>query len=335
MVQKSQPPMEIVRLAQDLGLGVKSDPYFSIIEYCVKSVRQFISQHQGIDSLTGLLDCIANKADTLLIEIHADSDLVSVTSEYCGRDEVAFANLQNELAGETYGITYRLMHPQDGELQYVSIIDCRSSKAFRSYFTKWHEIAHLLTLTDQGRLVFRRTHPTVGQVSPEESLMDAIAGRIGFFDEIFHRFIISEISFFEIERLRTLLCPEASKQASIINFSKYWPSSCIRLEVGEGLKREQERSRHQGLFEFMDPPTPVLRSLRVAANERARANREFPLFANMRIPEESVIFRSFHDSVEYSEAYENLSWWEGLEDKPIRVQTRKSSDGLDVIITPA
>jgi len=68
--------------------------------------------------------------------------------------EVGFVDLVNELSEDVFGITIRRHKQQLFECPFVSIIDCRGSMVSARYFTKWHQIAHLLTLTDQLRLVF-------------------------------------------------------------------------------------------------------------------------------------------------------------------------------------
>src|SRR5438876_1078966 len=101
---------------------------------------------------------------------------MDLRSEYVSRDELGFAQIVEELSSPTvYAITLKLRSPRaaKGEHPYVSVIDCRGIKAWKAYYSKWHELAHLLTLTSQTRIAFRRTHGAV--VNPEEQLMEVIA----------------------------------------------------------------------------------------------------------------------------------------------------------------
>ena len=68
------------------------------------------------------------------------------------RGEKIFATLEQELSEDVFAITYRRNNGEYWEREFVSVIDSRGSKASRVYFTKWHELAHLLTLIDQLRL---------------------------------------------------------------------------------------------------------------------------------------------------------------------------------------
>jgi hypothetical protein len=273
MPHRKQTPLEIVTLAKDLGIKVKTDPFTEIIEFCEKKLVSIISEMDECESLSDLLDWVTNKANTKFIEIHNNNDVKNTANEYISRQEKAFANLENELSGEVYGITYRLQNPEEWENLHVSIIDCRDSKAARAYFTKWHEIAHLLTLTEQTRLIFRRTHSSLNGGIPEERLMDAIAGKLGFCGNIFHTHINGEISFEEVERLRQLLCSDASQQASLINFVKNWSSACIHLTIGLGFNKDEQAKSNQMTFDFFDAPEEVLRAIRVSPNEIARKQK--------------------------------------------------------------
>ncbi|MDQ3749450.1 MAG: hypothetical protein M3367_10650 [Acidobacteriota bacterium] len=329
-----QIPLEIVTLAKDLGIRTKTDHFAAIVNFCEKKVAIMLSEMGECESLTDFLELISNKANTKFIEIHSIDNLRNTANEYIQRREKAFANLENELSGEVYGITYRLQNPEDWENQHVSIIDCRDySKAARSYFTKWHEIAHLLTLTDQTRLIFRRTHASLNGGIPEERLMDVIAGKLGFYGGIFHKHINNEISFEEIERLRLSLCNEASKQASLINFVKNWSLPCIHLTIDMGLNKNEEAGLNQKTFDFVDAPEMTLRAIRVEPNDVARKEK-FLLFNNMRVPDNSVIQNVYKGDVEYAEAIEDLFWWNEHRGFPIKVKVRKIGDSVDALIIP-
>lgn len=334
MPTKKQSSLEIVTLAKDLGIKVKNDPFTEIIEFCETKIAKIISEMDECESLTDLLDWVTHKANTKFIEIHNADDLKNTATEYIQRREKAFANLENELSGEVYGITYRLQNPEEWENQYVSIIDCRDSKLARAYFTKWHEIAHLLTLTEQTRFVFRRTHSSLDGGVPEERLMDAIAGKLGFCGSIFHKYIENEISFEEIERLRKLLCNEASQQASLINFVKNWSSPCIHLTIGLGLNKDEEAKSNQLTFDFFEGPEEVLRAIKTSPNDKAR-QAKFLLFENMRVPETSIIQEVFRNNMEYAEAIEDLSSWNGrIKETPVKVKVRRLGDSMDALIIP-
>lgn len=333
MSQKKEIPFQIFKLANDLHLKADNDPVGAIFNHCDRQIESFLSDLEECNSLTDMLDWVAAKVGTTIKIVRNDADLRSVQEEFVNKGEKGFAKLDKDLAMEVFGITYRRQNALAWEPAFVSVIDCRGEKAARSYFTKWHEIAHLLTLTQQLRLVFRRTHNSIGGEDPEERLMDRIAGRFGFYAPVFHRIVRSGISFAEIERLRLELCPEASSQAAIINFTKNWPTPCILIKAEMGFNNREKLLMKQAAFDFLEQPQPVIRAVRATPNEKGR-EIGFHLFENMRVPEESIISLAYQNGDAPNEAVEDMSWWAGQTARPIKVETRLVAGAVEALIVP-
>jgi hypothetical protein len=203
---------QIWTLAADLGLPTAEKPSRTILDFVTRRIRK-IAKKFSCTSLSELLNATAGEVSTAFEEIHSDDDLRQIRLKYVSKGETAFANLEGELSGsKDYAITVRRMHQEAWEPQFVSLIDCRFDKAYRSYFSKWHELAHLLTLTPQMRLVFRRTHSSSAVHDPEERLMDAIASELGFFREFLPDDVGEDVSFEMIVRIRQECCPAASRR---------------------------------------------------------------------------------------------------------------------------
>lgn len=332
MARNNEIPYQIFKLAKDLKLRPGNDPVKAIFDHCESQIKNFLADMDECASLSEMLDWVASKLGTTFRIIRNDTGLSAVKEEFLGEGEKCFANLSKDLSPTVFGITYRRLNAQPWAPKFVSVIDCRGDKAARSYFTKWHEIAHLLTLTQQLRLVFRRTHNSISGEDPEERLMDRIAGRFGFYSPVFHKLVQSRVSFFEIERLRSELCPESSSQAAIINFVKYWPSPCIFVKAEMEFNNREKRQLAQGSFDFLDQPQPVLRATWATANEKAQ-EIGFRLFENMRVPETSVIVRT-HQNGGSNEAVEDMCWWAGRPAQPIRVEARLVGGAVEALITP-
>jgi hypothetical protein len=333
MPRKRTTPPQILKLADDLGLKRGSDAEADILSYCEKQILECIEGFDRCDSLEDLLTLVANKRGTRFEIINDESDLRRIKTEFLEKGELAFAKLETDLCDSTYGITYRLQNRQYWEQPFVSLIDCRDAKAARSYFTKWHEVAHLLTLTSQARLSFRRTHPaTDAPPDHEERLMDAIAGRFGYYAPIFHRFVEGDISFIAIEILRSKLCPESSQQAATINFVKYWPKPCLHLFAELSLNKRETDSLEQGSFGFLDQPQKALRIVKVVPNDAAIARRP-PLFKYMRVPEGSVIQRA-HRLQGYFEGVESLRSWTEKDDGDVLIKAKFSGDSVEALVIP-
>jgi hypothetical protein len=334
--QKLQQTPSIWKLASDLGLRPKTDPLAAIVKLCVDKVSTFLSEFQ-CTTLSELLNAAAAKLDTLFIEIRSDGDLLAVKRRFLNRREIAFVDLEDQFGPDVFAITFRLICPAKGDRQFVSIIDCRGEKAWRSYFSKWHEIAHLLTLTPQLRFKFCRTHSIADQKDPEEAAMDVIAGAVGFLPEMVRYGARGEISFEKIEALRSELCADSSLQASLIGFTKAWSKAAVLIQAGLGLRRHELMAASQGSFGFRDEPGQVLRAVGVTFNDAARENG-LVVHRNMRIPLESVIHKVFSYQGSFLVADENLAWWQassgpGLPERAVFVQARRFGNEVYALIS--
>lgn len=328
---------QIWRLASDLGLKPKSDPLTAVVEYCLSRVKSIL---RGITyrTLSEALSIVATMLDTEFVDIHDDEELRRVKQEFLRKGETGFARLAEDLGPQVYAITYKRIARRKWERKFISVIDCRGEKRWRAYFSKWHEIAHLLTLTRQMRLKFCRTHVEADHKDPEEALMDVVAGTIGFFPELVAEYANGEPSFDKIRTLRDELCPNASFQASLIGFVQCWPSPCLLIQAGLGLRKVEKKELAQQSFGFKENPVPVLRALHVTSSQSAR-DSGLIIFRNMRVPKRSVIYRVAADGAGYLEAEENFSWWEAsngtrLPEQKVLVKAKSSWDGVQALIIP-
>src|SRR5260370_9679920 len=200
MASKLSHNLTIRTLAADLGLRPSEAPVSEIIRYCHNQVKQFLADLPSCCSNPAeLLELVANKLRTEFREVHSDQGLESVRKEFLDKKEAGFITLHKELDGHVLGITLKRLNPKPWDLSYVSVIDCRGENLRRAYFTKWHELVHLLFLTDQSRLVFRRTHTAEQRKSPEEALVDVVAGTLAFYADLGRPYAKEAISFEPIE----------------------------------------------------------------------------------------------------------------------------------------
>jgi hypothetical protein len=329
---------KIRALASDLGVKPSDDPIREIVRFCQRRVRRFLRDFPECPTLSQLLEICASKLGTKFEEIHSDNGLQEVRSRYLRQGERAFASLHDELSTNVLGITFKRLSRKAWELPYVSVVDCREEKRFRSYYTKWHELGHLLILTDQMRLAFCRTHIGTDDKDPEEALVEIIAGAFGFLPDLVLPLATGEPSFERIEDIRVKLCPEASWQSALIGIVKAWPTPCMLLLAKMGLKRGERRALAQGAFGFQESPKEALRAVQVTPNEAAR-KENFVIFPNMRVPERSLINRVFTREAADDKALEDLSWWESsdgsrLSSCGIFVQVQKTREGVFALVTP-
>lgn len=329
---------KVRKMIKDLGLKLGADPILTLLTYCRRRVRAFLENHPYA-TLTDILGIVAGKMGTIFIEIHNDEELASIKHEYLSKGEISFARLEKELGSDVYGITFRRMSRERWEREFVSIIDCRGEKGPKSYFTKWHELAHLLTIPSQLELKFYRSDVGASPKDPVEALMDIIAGTLGFSGEIVAGHAEGGISFEKIQGLREKLCREASFTASLIGFVQGWPTPCLLVEASLGMKKRERDELAQGRFDFNQPPQPVLRALKITSSEAAR-RRGLRIHQNMRVPESSVIYRVFYTNADYLEDLEDLSSWESsdgstLPDYRVIVKAKKFWGKVYALIVPS
>jgi len=329
---------QIWTLAVDLGLSSTDPPTRSILDFVSKRIRR-IAKKFRCTNLRELLEATAGEVETVFEEVHSDDDLRRIQFKYVSKGETAFANLENELRRpDDYAITIRRMHRETWERQFVSVIDHRGDKVFRSYFSKWHELAHLLTLTPQMRLVFRRTHAPSAIQDPEEMLMDVIASDVGFFRDFLPGDANGDVSFGMIERIREECCPDASRQAATIGIVKALPQPSILIEARMALRKSEAAQASQMALDIgAANPTPALRAVHVTVNAAAR-EAGLNLHRNWRVPEESVISRVFQTGG-YAEAEEDLGWWatssgSRLDGCPVTVKAKKTWDSVVALLIP-
>ena len=329
---------QIWTLAADLGFPTSEKPSRAILDFVIRRIRK-IAKKFSCACLNELLNATAAEVSTVFEEIHSDDDLRQIRLKYLNKGETGFANLEDELSGsQDYAITIRRMHREEWEPQFVSVIDCRSDKVFRSYFSKWHELAHLLTLTPQMRLVFRRTHSSSAVQDPEERLMDVIAGELGFFREFLPDDVGDDVSFDMIERIRQECCPAASRQAAMIGIVRALPQPCILVQAELALRKSEAARAMQMVMDVgLDDPSPALRAVYVTVNGAAK-ERGVNLHRNWRVPEQSVITRVF-ELGGHAESSEDLSWWTTSDGShlaacPVRAKAKKNGNSVVALLIP-
>jgi hypothetical protein len=297
--------LTIRTLAADLKLKLAGDVVAEIIAFCHKRVRRFLDGFGECPSTDQLLEIVSNKVGTVFREVHTNQDLEQVRAEFLNKKEAGFVSLHKELNGGVLGITLKRQMAEPWELPYVSIIDCRGENKIRANYTKWHEIVHLLLLTDQSRLVFRRTHAEKWN-NPEEALVDVVAGSLAFFAPLVQAHARGEISFEKIEEVRAKISPSASRQSALIGISKAWPTPCVLLHAQLDYKAGEVSAQHN--LGFVKPPRRNLRATHVSVNDAAR-KLGVKVIPKFRVPTASVIHRVFYDGAEYAEAQEELGSW--------------------------
>lgn len=293
---------EVIDLATRLGL--KGRPVGAIINYCQQQIDSWVDEVGGVTSISDLEALVAARLNLVFENVREDADLDDLKKRYVQRGEIVFAHIvQNDLTPDTFGTMVRL---KDGS--HVAVIDCRGEKAARLFFTRWHEISHLLVEPACERQVFRKTD------QPLERLMDQIAGHVGFYHLIFdpileHHLTNRNLLTFEfVESVRQSFCPYASFQSTLIACLRRVSIPVLYLEARMAYSESQRRGLNQMRMFDEEIPEQKLR-VQLAIPNDAATDMNLTARWNMRVPETSPIFAAFTTDQEEVTGVENLNTW--------------------------
>jgi len=331
---------DVIALAKELGL--RGNPVDAVVRFCEDKIGCWAADFGGVESVTALGQLVADHLQLVFEEVCSDDDLERIIAKYVAQGEYVFATLRDELDPTTFGLTIKRKHwvPASGD-KYVAVIDCRGEKATRRFFTRWHEIAHLLVLEKELDAPVRRASH-----DPVERLMDEIAGRIGFYEPLFgpifaHERTNSLLEFKTVEAIRNAYCDKASFQSTLFACQRRMITPVVYVEAEMKYKAHEERrlrSKQRALFQD-DPPVAKLR-IGLAVPNQAANDQDFRIVPNMRVPEGSIIHKLHSDaSAEQASGSENLESWEfsdggSLPNCEVWVDARKAGDRVIAIVQP-
>jgi len=301
---------EVRAVATQLGVPLRVDPTTIIVERCVQKVSAWAAELGPPASPQELLDIVCEKLRLRFELVECDADLAKIKHRYLSEKELAFVDLEREFNATTDAVVIRLQHqPAWSNVRYVAVIDGRGAKQSRVWFSKWHEIAHLLA-EPQTKFIFRRTQAFKRE--PVERLMDQIAGALAFYEPLFAPSLRKAKIDLARPTLRGLAdfasntCSHASLQATLTAALRFIDVPAIMIEAKPGLKTAE-----RGSGAVRSNAQPKLRAVSAAHNTAALRSRIF-VHRNMRVPKESVIAKVFsgHAELEFKPHQECLSWWE-------------------------
>ena len=285
---------ETERVARRLGLpayGPGTDA--AIMNYCRDEVARLAGGHGLPQTMDELLAQVATCLSVQFFEIYSDDDLKRLRDKFPPDKEPAIIQVLHELEGDVDAITIRRKSPEPWDRRYLAVINCRGKHLYRRYFTKWHELTHLLIEGEQLTLAFRTT--TTERPDPGEVLVDKIAAELAFLPDIVapHAARCLQqfgLSFESVDALRAAVAPEASRHAAALALITHAERPAWHLRCKTSLKPKEKRS-------LSDPnaPTatlePKLRVMEVSPNQAAKDSgiRVHPW---MRVPESGIIAQS-------------------------------------------
>jgi hypothetical protein len=281
--------------AKRLGLPVHGDIEAALLRHATEAIAALLSKCSPAN-LSELLEHAATSLGLEIVEVHGDHDLKSLLERIPPTREPALARVRMDLDDRTDAVVLQRQNPEPWERRYLAVINCRSWHAHRRYFSKWHELVHLLLEGRQLRLEFRRTG--VERKHPEEILVDKIAGELAFYPPIFVPILLDEIgenrrlTFAAIDRVRQRIAPEASWHATLLAAVRHSRQPIYAIRAQLGLKKSEERQAKDLLSTLTEPPAAKLRVREAIANPAAQA-LGIRVHLNMEVPADSVAATAF------------------------------------------
>lgn len=267
---------EIIQLAKDLNLpGFK--PEEEIIDFCFNKIGQWLSEsNQEIKTLGKLLKYVEKKLNLNFEEFYSDEELDYIVNKYIKLGEIVFATIKKDFNDGIFASLIKIKKDTIS-YNYIAVIDCRDNKKYRKYFSRWHEISHILTSRNISfEKPLHRSFNIKSENDPIEKLMDNIAGEIGFYYPIFTKHLEPLL---KKDGFRFDIIPEINKKCEIDSSFISTLIACfnqadipmIYIEVGLGLKKDEISEINQGsLFGSEYLPKPKLRVLKVRNNKSAK-----------------------------------------------------------------
>lgn len=315
--------LELKRVARELGLGPAGNLEDLIVRHCLERLRDWVAAHGTPPTLSDLADEFAASLDLRITEVRTEEEIDAVLEEMAQVQKAAIGNLKTEFRGNTDAVIVRCRDPKPWQREYWAIINCQGWHEYRRYWTKWHEIVHLLLVGQQLAFAFRRA--SRNQPEPGEVLVDRVAASLAFFPDMFEPVVREEwaredrFTFDVIDRVRERIAPDASREATANACLRYVPSPVWFLQCHMGLKVSEVRRLNSPQMSFF-PEEPPVNKLRVkhCSYSRSAEDSGIRFHPNMRVPEASIVTLGFHDeSGEPKEGAEALDAWETSSGGPI------------------
>jgi hypothetical protein len=302
--------VELRAAARRLGLPLDGNLESALLKHAADAIAALVATCAPTN-LQQLLEHAATSLGLEIVEIHADSDLSALLKRIPPSRDPALARVALELDDVTHAVVLRRQNPEPWERRFLAVINCRGRHGQRRYFSKWHELVHLLLEGKQLRLAFRTTKAE--RKHPEEILVDKIAGELAFFPALFEPVLHDEtqedgrLTFAAIERVRDRIAPDASWQATALAAVRRarLPVGLIRARMG--LKKGEARQAADLLAAVSGPPTEKLRVKESFLNDSA-SSQGIRVHVNMEIPKESAAMDAYSNNWPVS-AVEDLGLW--------------------------
>ena len=313
---------ELIAAAKRLGLPARGDIERSLIRHATETIRAWIAAHGRPKNLSDLLEKVATSFSVEIVEIHDDSDLAALLKRIPPTREPALARVAAELDDSTDAVILQRQARENWEMPYLAVINCRGWHRSRRYFSKWHEVIHLLLDGRQLRFAFRKR--AAKRKHPEEILVDKIAGELAFHPDLFGPVLQAELeaagrlTFDVVERVRAEIAPDASRESALYACVRQCPEPVFFLKAKLGYKNSERRQLDDLLsgLDDVNLPQPKLR-VRSSSPNDAASRSGIRFHENMQVPETSLVSTAYNGSVDRADGHEPVEIWQTSDGGPI------------------
>lgn len=319
-MSRSEDQDHLVRVARHLHVPLRGDVEAAVKAECLRKFEAWSSRSPVPPTLDDLLAAAATSVGLTFEEVWGPEDIDALLRRFPPNKEPGMLKLKAEFDEDTDAVMIQRLSPAEWEQPFMAVINCAGWHGFRRYFSKWHEVAHLLLEGAQLQLAFRRTaRPELGR-DRFEALVDAVAGDIAFWPAIFvpaYSEVIGStgrLSFRAVDEIRGRISSAASREATLLAALKHYERPAFYVRCRLGYRREElrqlEASRKSTPLPG-DAPTFVPRLRVQLAMPNPSAERSGIRFhVNMRVPAESVISHAYADeSGTLHDGTESLTAW--------------------------
>lgn len=309
---------EVRGLAAAMGVSAAGGVVAGLMAHCRSRVGRWVLEAGGVGSIDDVERVVCNRLGLVIEEAWTDADLVGLCGRYVSQGEPVFGCLWAQFDAGTYAVLIRCRNlAGTGVARHVAVIDCRGEKRHRRFFSRWHEIAHMMMLPPS---VESPVHRSGAGQSAVERLMDVIAADLGFFEPVFGPVLAAEVesagglSFAGVERVRRGYCPRASYESTLHACVDRLGKAAMILEVGFGGDGGGVRCFPEGVNRNGGLRNE-LRVLKSVSNAQARGIG-LVVWRNCRVPGKSVLADFFFGAEEWCaasecELIEDSALWRG------------------------
>ncbi|MGC8989239.1 MAG: hypothetical protein ACP5MD_03870, partial [Verrucomicrobiia bacterium] len=288
------------------------------LAHCRSRVGRWVVEAGGVGSIDDVERVVCDRLGLVIEEAWTDADLGQICRQYVSQGEPVFGCLWSQFDEGTYAVLIKCRSSvAAGSARHVAVIDCRGEKRHRRFFSRWHEIAHMMMLPPSAESPVHRSGD--GQ-SAVERLVDTIAADLGFFEPIFAPVLAAEVrsagglSFAGVERVRRGYCPRASYESTLRACVDRLGKAAMILDVGLGGDAGGVRCFPAG-GNWSGALRHGLRVLKSVSNAAAR-DLGIVVRRNCRVPSKSVLEHFFFDAEEWRgtrecELVEQSALWRG------------------------